>query len=182
MLRFALLLGLASMAAACSSDSDCPFDQACSTSYPGFCYQNPHRLHQYCTKDTDCTTNVDIWSECFLNECRCWSWKYERSGGCWSSANTSIVMIILVYTLIPVAVFLTIVFFVVRMMRRRQVVTTVVTRTAQPQYQTLNVPPPVHTGFAPPPPPASYPTGFAPPPPGPPPPPTYSQSQGVPKY
>ena len=183
--RATVFLSVTAFALCCNFDSDCNARQACSGS-DGICYWKPSSLHEYCTKDKECHS-IDIWSECRSHSCQCWTSKYERDGGCWStgssgpgdSAPDSSIILILTFTLIPLAVFLTLLVGVIHVMRRRNAAVAeaiAVRRSAAAaaarqaglsmggagfsfpaSITAVSVPPPeCPVGFIPPPPPPSY--------------------------
>lgn len=157
----------------CSSSWQCPGSSRCTGDSSRIGYCTPLRLHDYCTRDSECTS-VDDWSECRSAQCQCWSWKQEINSGCWTKSNrSSIATIVLVYTLLPAAVFVTFLILAVRYARRRQMMTRIVAQNVRSvQPQPMQMPPPPQ--------PMAYNPNYAPhmmPPP-----PTYSQSQGVPRY
>ena len=174
MLKFVILLTLVTASLCCNFDSDCPgYDQRCS-SYGGVCYYLPSRLHQTCYKDSDCT-RIDIWSECRFSTsgktCQCKYGKVEQDSGCWNDysypyTGGSIALIVLVYTMLPVAIFISIVVFAVRYHRRNQLMTTTVRTVNAPAPTVYQVTPPGPSqGFYNP--MAGYQTGAAMPPPPP---------------
>lgn len=171
LLTLATLLG-AVTSQHCTGDWQCR-SLACSSDLGGFCYPKPRNLGDLCYKDMHCGS-ADIMSICINNHCQCQSDWYESGGECKSSAMWYM-MVIVVYTLVPIMVFFTILGIIVKAIRQRQQASQIVGVQGVQVVPTMNpamgsFPPSITADIEA----HDLPPAYSAPP-------TYSQSQGIPK-
>ena len=109
-LIFLLLMStLMSYASACNTDHDCAARFFCNKQ--AHCRPLPRMLGQECRHDGQCY-RVDVWSKCINQTCRCAQPYNDRNGSCYcdgTAAGIAVSVALLLYTLLPVAIFISVI-------------------------------------------------------------------------